>query len=45
MRVKVAELAQEGNVEFENIVNNFRDEFTQMEPGILCFWDLEFANI
>lgn len=33
MRVKVAQLAQEGNAEFENIINNFRDEFTQMEPS------------
>jgi len=32
MREKVAQFAQEGNAEFENIVNNFRDEFTQMEP-------------
>ena len=31
--MKVAQLAQEGNAEFENIINNFRDEFTQMEPS------------
>jgi len=33
MRLKVAQLAQEGNAEFENIINNFREEFTQMEPS------------